>query len=162
MKSKSTKTKQKPAAGRSRVDKQRGEQPKQPRGRPFQKGNTVGFKPGQSGNPAGRPKGVRYLSEAYRAWLSQPSEEDPGRTNADMVAEVVGRAALKGDLFAIKELTDRTEGRARQAIELKGEPERLSLIERTIAALMERQSMSREEAVEYLSTLKPEISQWIN
>lgn len=161
MKSKTMK-KQKPATGRDHVDKQPEKQPKQPRGRPFSKGNTAGFKPGQSGNPAGRPKGVRYLSEAYRAWLSQPSEKDPEHTNADMVAEIVGRAALNGDLLAVKEITDRTEGRARQAIDLNGDPEKLSLIERTIATLMEQQNMSRDEAVEYLSTLKPEISQWIN
>ena len=62
---------------------------KQPESSESKRGNPANLKPwpkGVSGNWAGRPKGVRYLSEAYRAWLSQPSEQDPERTNADVLA----------------------------------------------------------------------------
>src|SRR5262245_3793132 len=86
-------------------------------GKPFEKGNEHAFKPGQSGNPGGRPKS-KHISEAYRRWLAQPCESDPEMTNADAIADVVGRAALKGDLWAVKEITDRVEGRARQPIDI--------------------------------------------
>src|SRR5688572_1222656 len=43
---------------------------KKARGKPFAKGNEFAFKPGQSGNPAGRPK-VRTLSDTYRTCLAE-------------------------------------------------------------------------------------------
>jgi hypothetical protein len=130
-------------------------------GRKRRMANLKPWPKGVSGNPAGRPKS-RTLSEAYRAWLSRPSEKDPERTNADMVAEAIGKQALSGTIAAAQEMADRIEGRPRQSVELKGDHEKLDLIERTISALQERQNMSRDEAVEYLSTLKPEINRWIN
>lgn len=136
---------------------------KQPRGRPFEKGNTVGFKTGESGNPVGRPK-KRTLSEELRARLEEEYPDRPDATYGRMVAESLVDMAIKngGAIAAISEIFDRVEGRPRQSVELKGDPEKAALIERAISALTERQNMSRDEAVEYLSTLKPEISQWIN
>ena len=78
----------------------------------FAPGNPFAFRPGQSGNPAGRPKGVRYLSETYRDRLAQVSTSDPeGRTHAQILGDMVVTAALSGNLKAITEVTDRTEGR---------------------------------------------------
>jgi hypothetical protein len=147
------------------ADKQRGNSAKKaknrPTGKPFGKGNPHAFKPGQSGNPAGRPKS-RTLSEAYRAWLSQPSEKDPARTNADALAEVVGRAALKGDLFAVREITDRVEGRPRQAIDLSIDEKKRELVNNAIAQLQAEAEIERDEAVERLKAITPEISEWVN
>lgn len=88
----------------------------------FAKGNRVGFQPGQSGNPKGRPK-VRTLSEAYRLHLAQVSPDDPeGRTFAELIAESQCKSAMSGKMgatLAAKELADRTEGRARQTIEVQ-------------------------------------------
>src|SRR5262245_106790 len=90
-----------------------------PRGKPFEPGNQFGQKAGeQSRNPAGRPPSKKYLSEAYREWLSLPDEDDPTLSNADVVAAKVGAAAKKGNISAASEISDRTEGRPRQAIEL--------------------------------------------
>jgi hypothetical protein len=90
------------------------------RGR-FQPGNDCGFKPGQSGNPAGRPK-CRTLSEAYRVKLARVDESDPeGRTFAEKIADAQVTLAASSDMgstFAAKELGDRTEGRPRQAVEV--------------------------------------------
>lgn len=136
---------------------------KRSRGQPFENGNTVGFKPGQSGNPAGRPK-KRTLSEELRARLEEEYPDRSDATYGRMVAETLVDMAIKngGAIAAISEIFDRVEGRPRQSVELKTDPEKTALIERAISALIERQNMSRDEAVEYLSTLKPEISQWIN
>jgi len=53
------------------VDKQRQRNPKRKGpGLRFEKGNVYAWKPGQSGNSAGRPKCIT-LSEAYRRALAQ-------------------------------------------------------------------------------------------
>lgn len=68
------------------------------------------FKPGQSGNPGGRPK-TKLISQAYRDFL-QEFDTKKRRTMAQEIAKQVIQKALKGDLAAAKETTDRTEGRA--------------------------------------------------
>lgn len=76
------------------------------------------FKPGQSGNPAGRPKGVT-LSEEYRKLLATKCPFDKqGRTWAAIIAERVLAAAVKGNIPAAKEVEDRVNGKALQSIEL--------------------------------------------
>lgn|SRR5574341_70609 len=94
-----------PAAGRDMRNVKR-----RPRGKPFASGNQHGaahrFLPGQSGNPGGRP---RTLSDAYRTWLAALDPKS-GRTNAERIAEAVGRAALRGDTGAARELRMATEG----------------------------------------------------
>jgi len=98
-----------------------------------------GFRPGQSGNPGGRPKKTR-LSDATREWLE---EIDPktGKTNAQIVAEAQGESAKKGNTAAYNAIADRTEGKARQAFELSGPdgadiPVDLKLIDEEIAELL--------------------------
>jgi hypothetical protein len=86
----------------------------------FAPGNKLGrkFEPGQSGNPAGRPKSIT-LSEAYRYHLAQPVPKDPqGRTYAEVIAELMCQRATQGDVAAAKELADRVDGRARQALDV--------------------------------------------
>jgi hypothetical protein len=96
------------------------------------------WKPGQSGNLAGRPP-ARPLSTAYENWLRQPvtpsilaelrskgTKVPLNATNADMVAMVLGRRAIKGDVLACKELREGVEGRSHMRIEINpdaGPPE---------------------------------------
>jgi hypothetical protein len=99
------------------IDIQRDSSGRDQKGR-FAKGNPNGFKPGQSGNPAGRPKSIT-LSESFRRQLSQVVPNDPhGRTFAEVIALRVCVAAAQGDVSAARELGDRTEGKARQAIDV--------------------------------------------
>nr|WP_299380146.1 DUF5681 domain-containing protein [uncultured Halomonas sp.] len=56
------------------------------------------FKPGQSGNPAGRPKGVKDARLKHRELFEQHS--------AELVAKAVG-LALEGDTVALRICLDR-------------------------------------------------------
>jgi hypothetical protein len=108
----------KAATKKSRAVKQRRNSAKRTRGKPFEKGNPHAWKPGQSGNPTGRPKSVT-LSEACRKSLASPVPRDPqGRTYAEVIADKMVAAAARGSINAAKELADRTEGRPRQALDV--------------------------------------------
>lgn len=84
------------------------------RGR-FVKGNGHAFKPGESGNPAGRPKSVT-LSEALRLKLAEDAPGKLDKTVAEQIAQALVREAVKGNVQAIKEIGDRTEGKPRQTV----------------------------------------------
>lgn len=66
------------------------------------------FKPGQSGNPTGRPK---LLGEAYKAKLARavPGDEE-GRTYAEVMADAIALEVIKGDVAAAREIRSATEG----------------------------------------------------
>jgi len=91
---------------------------KKPRGKPFDNNNVHAFRKGQSGNPLGRPKSIT-LSEAYRAELAKLMPDDSqGRSCAEMIAAQMVKEAVTGAVACAKELADRTEGRARQQLEI--------------------------------------------
>jgi len=74
------------------------------------------FKPGQSGNPGGRPRTAK-LSEACRAKLESPIPGDAeSRSYAEAIADKLAQLALKGDIRAAQELADRAEGRPSQMV----------------------------------------------
>jgi hypothetical protein len=89
----------------------------------FRKGepNPHAFKPGVSPNPGGRPKdGLRLVSKALRVQLAgratneiaQAVGLDPGASYAQVLAQVVLRLGMRGDLTAIKlavELSEKTK-----------------------------------------------------
>lgn len=67
------------------------------------------FKPGQSGNPAGRPKGVRNLMTDVKRTLQTPIKvKEGGRTRKRSTQEgalmVLREKALKGDARALDRL----------------------------------------------------------
>jgi hypothetical protein len=84
----------------------------------FTKDTPTAFKPGQSGNPAGRPKSIT-LSEALRLELAKMLPGDTQeRTFAEVIAQQLVRAAATGNILAAKEIADRTEGRPKQAVDM--------------------------------------------
>ena len=91
-----------------------------PKGK-FIKGNKHGFKPGKSGNPAGRPR-IRVLTVAYMKMLGEIDPEHPlGYSYAESIAErqiKVAASSAKGSTNAAKEIAERTEGKVRYTTSL--------------------------------------------
>lgn len=75
--------------------------------------------PGTSGNPQGRrPK--KIITESLLLALTEAAA-DGDRTKARAIADKLVEKALEGDIQAIKEAMDRTEGKAPQPI--SGDPD---------------------------------------
>ena len=85
------------------------------------------FKPGQSGNPAGRPPGSLSWNDALRralnrSWRSgEPITAGERRTQMDRVARAMVEQAARGNVAAAAWLADRTEGKATQHLTVEGE-----------------------------------------
>ncbi len=85
----------------------------------FPIGNKIGnrFPKGVSGNISGRPKLTR-LTEALRQQLAEIAPDATEDTQAEQIAKTLIKLALSGDVQAIKEIGNRTEGLPKQAIDL--------------------------------------------
>jgi len=85
----------------------------------FPTGNKIGkqFPKGVSGNPSGRPK-LTKLTEALREQLAEINPDATEETNAEVIARVLIREAIGGNIAAIREAYDRSEGKPKQAIDL--------------------------------------------
>jgi hypothetical protein len=79
--------------------------------------NLKPFPKGVSGNPAGRPKKA-LLSDALRRQLAIAAPGMPEKTQAEIIAAALIAEAISGNVQAIREVGDRTEGKPAQAIAL--------------------------------------------
>ena len=88
---------------------------------PRSRANLRPWKPGESGNPSGRPK--TPYRDAHRAIANELVKElriNPNDTIALAIAKAVAREALKGKIQAAKEAADRAEGTATQRQRVEG------------------------------------------
>ena len=77
------------------------------------------FKPGQSGNPAGRPKGSLSLVTKLKQKLEAALEDG---TLADQILDAYIRDALdKRDGVAIRDMMDRTDGKPTNRHEIESD-----------------------------------------
>ena len=84
------------------------------------------FKPGVSGNPSGRPKGVQSIPDILRKIGDEEGTID-GKSKLDVIMYKVFQFALEGKPWAVQFIADRTEGKALDRIEqtIKQEPIRI-------------------------------------
>ena len=72
------------------------------------------FAPGQSGNPAGRPKRAKLWSEAIQRAIKRRETTDPQAL--EKLADRLLSKVDDGDVAAMREFGDRLEGKVPQAI----------------------------------------------
>jgi hypothetical protein len=83
------------------------------------------WKPGQSGNPGGRPKG-QSITAALR---ERVQEEHNGRPLVDLIVDRLLKEALSGKFPYMKELLERLDGKVKELHELKTQEELVFYIE---------------------------------
>jgi Family of unknown function (DUF5681) len=121
-----------------------------------------GFIPGQSGNPGGRPKGSVKVSSCYERALARPFPGDQqGRTYAQVIADRTVELAAEGRIDAIKEITDRTEGRSKQTIDVSRSDLRKEYLKKTVDDLCAKYGKPRDEVMGDLMDLDPTASEFL-
>jgi hypothetical protein len=77
----------------------------------------VPFERGQSGNPKGRPRKGKSLTEALEKVLKQKRED--GRKNYDALADTLVKLAIEDrNITAIRYIMDRVDGRPTESINI--------------------------------------------
>lgn len=95
------------------------------------------WKPGQSGNPAGRPKGRKSFPDALRRFSSmtprelkeqcaKPLDERDDITVLEAWAMLTAKEASEGNNLAARNLAlDRSEGKPKQTLDISGDPKKI-------------------------------------
>lgn len=76
------------------------------------------FQKGQSGNPAGRPVAGKAFADMLRVAVNEAHGD--GGTKLRALADRLVAEALAGNVQAIREIADRLDGKATQALEHLG------------------------------------------
>lgn len=82
--------------------------------------NQTSFKPGESGNPNGRPK-REWTWSGILEEVGEQIEPKSGKKFKELVSKRLWLKAVNGDTVAIKEIMNRMDGMPKQAIEHEGE-----------------------------------------
>lgn len=95
---------------------------KQRTSREISNANLTPFKPGESGNPKGRPKDADYITTHLKRLLNEKGAE--GKTNAELIAQAMIDAAIdqgnRGAAAILAQTLDRVEGKVKETIEVEG------------------------------------------
>jgi type II secretory pathway component GspD/PulD (secretin) len=80
--------------------------------------NPYKFKPGQSGNPSGRPKGSVSIRTEVRKLLQEAAKEGSADTVAVALAKRLIHQAFDGDMKAMQMVIEHIDGKPQQSIDL--------------------------------------------
>jgi hypothetical protein len=129
------------------------------------------FKPGQSGNPGGSPKGTPRVDVAYKRLLAMTPAElavwEPRNGAENMAAEQCKRACIpnaRQTLNYAERITVRTDGpvvrkaQKEDVTQLEAERQRL---EAAIDALVEKRGCSRADAAVVMAVVNPSYKKFI-
>ena len=81
-------------------------------------GKETRFKPGETGNPNGRPKGSKNLKTMLIELLS--AQDSEGEHSRPIVMQLFRKAFRDGDMRALQEIIERIEGKVANKIEGTG------------------------------------------
>jgi len=116
-----------------------------------------GFKPGQSGNPSGRPK-TKKIIETLKELSNQPYNES--KTKLEQICQQVIDKALNGDISMIKLFFERLEGKPfmnhKIGMEKNDEPIQVFSFEPEFQKQLDEKY--QEEELERISAIKDENS----
>lgn len=96
----------------------------------------MAYQPGQSGNPGGRPKRDKFITQQLIAALKEVDETTGGTKLRRIVNALLAKAA-EGDVPAVREVLDRVEGKVPQAIEGGDEDNPISVLHRIERVLVD-------------------------
>jgi hypothetical protein len=99
---------------------------KQTKNRQKRKAPKTAWKPGQSGNPNGRPKKEYCISD----WIREKGEARTkmDRTRYEELSEVVWARALSADIGFVNIILDRLEGKSIDRIAIKNDDDDLIIL----------------------------------
>jgi len=117
--------------------------------------NLSPWKPGQSGNPGGRPK-KRSISEELERLLAEDAPNSGGKLWAEVIADALLRKARRGDVRAIAELANRVEGKPCQSLAVDVNAN-FSLAEQIATARKRVQSLQESKTNQYRETPRKPI-----
>ena len=80
------------------------------------------WKPGQSGNPAGRPKGTRLTDFIRKVGEeTHPDAKQKGMSRFEVVARGAFELAEAGDMSAVQFIAERADGKVKDVVKWEGE-----------------------------------------
>lgn len=82
------------------------------------------WKPGESGNPAGRPKEPPALKATLATVLA---DKVNGQSTLETILRAMVARAVKGDVRAAQELLDRAFGKSKQSVDISAESKSFNL-----------------------------------
>lgn len=82
------------------------------------------FLPGISGNPAGKPKGIKHMSTLLGEAIRKVAEDEAEPQDVLIVKALLSKAK-SGDISAIREVWDRLEGKPQQSTDITSDGEKI-------------------------------------
>jgi len=136
--------------------------------------NLNKFQSGESGNPGGVRKGQVFVSECYKRLILLAPDELDGYEPVNVAEEIAlrqikdarGSSPLTPSLPAVKEITDRTEGKAPQRVDITSDVNvnvvQVRVILDAATKLARDHGVSLDIAREWMLAARPELRELVD